>query len=83
MFPSKAISNEIRNGDLSEIRAKNRCPPLSHPNNSLLFSKAMFEEYRALIRILDGYYQASSQRINYSKSETFFSKVIVIDRGKY
>lgn len=74
---SKAISTVVHKGDILESRIKRRCPSVSHlflADDSLLFLKATLEECNNLKAILNSYCAASGQRINFSKSEAFFSK---------
>ncbi|GKB64615.1 reverse transcriptase [Tanacetum coccineum] len=73
---SKMINNALNNSLLSGMKMARECPVISHiffAGDSLFFLKASIHECSKLISILDKYYVASGQSINFSKSAAIFS----------
>ncbi|BFG16821.1 hypothetical protein CerSpe_030950 [Prunus speciosa] len=73
---SHLISSEFASGRLNGIRLCNGSPTLSHlffADDTLLFIKASPENCNRMTHILEAYWAASSQLVNFDKSNMFFS----------
>ena len=71
------IKKVERDGDIHGFSLRRRGPKLTHllfADDSLLFCRATMEECGKVLDILNGYKEASNQKINRSKMTLFFSK---------
>ncbi|CAL5332818.1 unnamed protein product [Camellia sinensis] len=73
---SKLIETKVRNNKLTSIQMRRTCPVLSHiffADDVLIFFKAALLETMEMAQTLQVYSSASGQRLNFVKSEVFFS----------
>ncbi|GJR84770.1 reverse transcriptase [Tanacetum coccineum] len=73
---SRQISRAMTLGTLSGIKMARNCPLISHiffADDSLFFLKASHAECGTLVSILNSYWEASGQTVNFQKSSAFFS----------
>ncbi|GJZ42300.1 reverse transcriptase [Tanacetum coccineum] len=73
---SRQISKAMSLGTISGIKMARNCPLISHiffADDSLFFLKASYVKCTTLVSILNSYYAASGQPVNFQKSSAFFS----------
>lgn len=74
---SRALSQAVSFNVSEGLKIRMRCPMLSHmffADDSIIFLKASSKKCLALLSIINTYYKASSQSINFEKLCIFFSK---------
>ena len=74
------IQHAASAGDIKDFSLCRRGPALTHllfADDSLLFCRAMGDECRKIMEILETYEVASGQKVNKSKTAIFFSKSTV------
>lgn len=72
----RTLSKIKKLGDIKGIRPANNYPSFTHHqfvDDTILIGKANIEEDRIMKFILDKYEKASSQKINYNKTNIYFS----------